>query len=127
MNRNGRLVGGVLVGVALLWLLRILGALPFSDRTTNQFGQNQASAQVPQDRPPIADFDATRTSIANFNPGTGTGTEDLNTPGGGTVAQNPGTGTTTGTGTTPGTGTTTGTGTGSGASTQPAPVVPGAW
>ncbi|GAP97477.1 hypothetical protein [Leptolyngbya sp. NIES-2104] len=115
MNRNGRLVGGVLVGIALLWLLRILGALPFSDRTTNQIGQNQASAQTPPDRPPIADFDATRTSIANFNPGTGT--EDFNTPGSGTVAQDPGTGTTTG----------NGTGTGSGASTRPAPAVPGAW
>lgn len=69
MNRNGRLVGGVLVGVALLWLLRILGALPFSDRTTNQFGQNQASAQIPPDRPPIADFDANRaTPIGGFNP-----------------------------------------------------------
>jgi len=67
MNRNGRLVGGVLVGIALLWLLRILGALPFSDRTTNQIG-NQANAQIPPDRPLITNFDETRTSIANFNP-----------------------------------------------------------
>ncbi|MBE9010774.1 hypothetical protein IQ250_11200 [Pseudanabaenaceae cyanobacterium LEGE 13415] len=125
MNRNGRLVGGVLVGIALLWLMRILGALPFSDRTTNQIG-NQANAQIPPDRPLITNFDETRTSIANFNPGTGTGTgtgnQGLLPPGTGTgtgdetVAQNPGTGTG------------TGTGTGSGASTRPAaPVVPGAW
>ncbi|MGG6263533.1 hypothetical protein ACQ4M3_04135 [Leptolyngbya sp. AN03gr2] len=121
MNRNGRLVGGVLVGIALLWLLRTLGALPFSDRTTNQIG-NQANAQIPPDRPLITNFDETRTSIANFNPetGGGTGTENLGTPGTGTgtgtVAQNPGTGAG------------NGSGAGSGASTRPAaPVVPGAW
>lgn len=68
MNRNGRLVGGVLVGVALLWLLRILGALPFSDRTTNQIN-NQANAQIPPDRPLINDFNASRqTDIAKFDP-----------------------------------------------------------
>ncbi|MBW4439700.1 MAG: hypothetical protein KME10_00415 [Plectolyngbya sp. WJT66-NPBG17] len=122
MNPNGRIVGGVLVGVALLWLLRTLGALPFSDRSTNQLNQNQAAAQTPPDRPLINDFDATRTSIANFNPGTGTGTENFETPGTGTgsgdLAQTPGTpsGTGTTTGTTPG------------ASTRPAaPAIPGAW
>lgn len=120
MNPNGRIVGGVLVGVALLWLLRILGALPFSDRSNNQLNQNQAAAQVPPDRPLINNFDATRTNIANLNPGTGTGTEDFGTPGTGTgsgnLAQTPGTGS----------GTTTGSGVSSGAS-RPAPAIPGAW
>jgi hypothetical protein len=67
MNPTGRIVGGGLVLIALLWILRIAGALPFSDRSTNQ-----VAAQVPQDRPPIADFDASRTTIANFNPPTTT-------------------------------------------------------
>lgn len=124
MNPNGRIVGGVLIGVALLWLLRTLGALPFSDRSTNQVNQgqnlnqgqnqNQAAAQTPPDRPLINDFNATRTSIANFDPATGT--ENFGTPGTGTgsgdLTQVPG----------------TGTGTGSnGISTRPAPVIPGAW
>ncbi len=121
MNPNGRVIGGVLVGVALLWLLRILGALPFSDRSTNQLNQNQAAAQVPPDRPLINNFDATRTNIANLNPGTGT--ENLGIPGTGTgsgnLAQTPGNGTTTGTGTT--------TGSGSPGTTRPAPAIPGAW
>lgn len=65
MNRNGRIVGGVLISLAVLWLLRIAGALPFSDRSTNQ-----VAAQTPQDRPPIADFDASRTPTDNQNPST---------------------------------------------------------
>lgn len=67
MNRNGRIVGGTLVGLALLWLLRIIGALPFSDRSVNQ-----AAAQVPQDRPAIADFNASRSQTAALNPPTTT-------------------------------------------------------
>jgi hypothetical protein len=67
MNRNGRIVGGVLISLAVLWLLRIAGALPFSDRSTNQ-----VAAQTPQDRPPIADFDASRTPISDQNPPTPT-------------------------------------------------------
>lgn len=112
MNRSGRIVGGALIGIAVLWLLRTLGALPFSDRTTNQL--NPASAQVPPNRPLIAEFDASRTNTA-VNPGTGT--ENLGIPGtgtgNGTVAENSGSGT----------GNTSGTGTGSGTT----PVVPGAW
>lgn len=112
MNRN-RIIGGTLIGIALLWILRIAGALPFSDRSTNQLNQNQATAQTPPNRPLVTDFDATRTSIANFNPGTGTQT--LNPPGTGAasstdpnaIAQTPGSetpsGTTAGGGTTSGT------------------------
>lgn len=102
MNPNGRIVGGVLIGVAVLWLLRSVGALPFLDRANNQVATNQASAQTPPDRPPIADFNATRTGIGYLNPGTGTGTENFGTPGTSTGSTDPSaiaqtSGTTTGT------------------------------
>ena len=99
MNPNGRVVGGVLIGVAMLWLLRSVGALPFSDRSNNQVATNSAAAQLPPDRPPIDNFNATRTGIGAFNPGTGT--QDFGIPGTGSgnssaIAQTPRT-TTTGT------------------------------
>lgn len=121
MNPTGRIVGGGLVLIALLWILRIAGALPFSDRSINQ-----VAAQVPQDRPPISDLDASRTTIANFN--SPTTTQPLNpngtTSGNGSstigdLANAPGTstansGTSTGSTTRP-----------SGATTRPA--IRGAW
>lgn len=64
MNRSGRIVGGILIAIAVLWLLRIANALPFNNRTTNQFAAN-----TPTDRPPITD--------PNFG---GTGTEPLTAP-----------------------------------------------
>jgi hypothetical protein len=116
MNPTGRIVGGGLILLSLLWILRIAGLTPFSDRSANQV----ASAQVPPDRPPIADFDASRTTIANFNPptgsqgfGAGSGTSGSGTSTIGDLATNPGSGTTT---STTGAGTSTGGGT-SGSST----------
>ncbi|MCU0549253.1 MAG: hypothetical protein MUC48_07890 [Leptolyngbya sp. Prado105] len=88
MNPTGRIVGGGLVLIALLWILRIAGALPFSDRTTNQ-----VAAQTPPDRPPIANFDASRTTIANFNPQTGTQNLGPGTSTIGDLANNPSPGT----------------------------------
>ncbi|HTL90330.1 MAG TPA: hypothetical protein VL134_13095 [Leptolyngbya sp.] len=89
MNPNGRIVGSVLIGVAVLWLLKSLGALPFTNTANNQVGTNQAAAQTPPDRPPIQNFDATRP---------GTGTQTLNPPGNSAndsdkIAQNPAGGT----------------------------------
>jgi len=130
MNRNGRIVGSVLIGSALLLLLRAFGALPFSDRTTNQLNQNQnqANAQTPPDRPLINDFNASRTDIASLNPGNqnpgnqnpgdqnqGILNPDIQNPDlGDNIAQNPGANS--GTGTNPGT-----------TRPQTKPALPAAW
>lgn len=89
MNPTGRIVGATLVGISLLWILRIAGALPFSNRSTNQ-----AAAQIPPDRPPITEFDASRSTAINppaaaqpFATGgntTGSGTSSSGTSGSGT-------------------------------------------
>ncbi|MER3434439.1 MAG: hypothetical protein C4288_13680 [Leptolyngbya sp. ERB_1_1] len=134
MNRNGRIVGGVLIGSALLLLLRAFGTVPFSDRTTNQVNQNQnqANAQTPPDRPLISDFNASRTDIASLNPGSqnpgdqnqGILNPNIQNPGAGSdnIAQNPGTGNTSGTRNTSGTGNTPGTN-----RPQTKPALPAAW
>lgn len=87
-NRAGRAIGLGLIGVALLWLLRSAGALPFLNQTNNQV----AASNVPQDRPLIADLDASRTGTsANLdaqNPGG-------NSSGGGSTTNPAGSGTST--------------------------------
>jgi hypothetical protein len=134
MNRNGRILGGTLIGIALMLLLRAFDVLPFSDRTTNQLNQNQnqANAQTPPDRPLINDFNASRTDIASLNPGNqnpgdqnqGILNPDIQNPdtGSDNIAQNPGTGSTSGTGGTSGTGSTSGT-----SQTNSTPALPAAW
>ena len=117
MNPNGRIVGGVLIGVALLWLLRSVGALPFLDRANNQIGTNQAAALVPPDRPPIADFNATRTGISALN--SDPGTQNFGTAGTSGGSTNPSV--------TAQTSGTAGTGTASTIQQPSTPVVRGAW
>lgn len=125
MNLDRRVLSTLLIGTGLLSIVGMIGALPFRGQTNNQLNQtdnqlnqaqppDQAAAQTPPDRPVIYDFNASRTGIAELNPGTGTG--NLNTPdtGSGNVADNSGNG--------------TGAESSPGASTRPVPpVVQGAW
>lgn len=113
MNRFGRVLGGVLIGIALLWIFQIAGALPFRNRTTNQL-----AASTPQDRPPVEDPNTPRTGTANFNtpPTPPTASQPLGTGSGATPSN--GTSSTTGT---------SATGTRNTQPTNTSPALPAAW
>lgn len=53
MNFPGRIVGGLLVAIATLWILGIAGVFPFSNRAANQVAANA-------DRTPVSDPNAQR-------------------------------------------------------------------
>jgi hypothetical protein len=81
MNSSGRIFGGALIGIALLWIFQMAGALPFRNRTVNQLAANP-----PQDRPPVEDPNAPRTGTANFGTQSSTGTQPFRTATGTTPA-----------------------------------------
>lgn len=130
MNLDRRVLSALLIGSGLLVIIGMIGALPFRNQSNNQLNsdpnnqlnqnqtQDQAFAQTPPDRLPITDFNASRTGVAELNPGTGTGTGEFDTPGtnpgSNDLAQDSGNG--------------TGSGLPPGASTRPAaPALPAAW
>ena len=117
MNRNGRVVGGVLIGIALLWLLSALNVFSFNNRSTNQ-----VSANTPADRPPVADPNAVASNTDSTLPPTGT--QPFNPPSNTTPTQ-PNTTANNGTGT--GTGQTSATGNNTPPSASTLPAVRAGW
>jgi uncharacterized membrane protein YgcG len=62
-NFSGRVIGGVLIAIAVGWILQLAGAFPFrgGNRTANQFVEDRPPVQNPsafvaQDRQPVQSF-----------------------------------------------------------------------
>ncbi|NJR50162.1 MAG: hypothetical protein HC780_11940 [Leptolyngbyaceae cyanobacterium CSU_1_3] len=95
MNSSGRIVGGLLIGIATLWILGIAGVFPFNNRPANQVATNA-------DRTPVSDANARRpVNQANQNargattalnaqgqPTTSAQADNTNTPGTSTTPTN---------------------------------------
>ncbi len=140
-NFSGRVIGGVLIAIAVAWILQLAGAFPFRSgtRTANQFVEDRPPVQDPNafvtgttttDRQPVQSFQADGTTRIAQDPATPpappeNGTTTTGTSGYGTGTTSTGT-TSTGTASTPG-------GTTSTATTSPetgytgAPAVRAGW
>jgi hypothetical protein len=84
---SGRVIGAILIGLSVLWILRIAGALPFGgNRTANQF-----AASTPADRPPVSDPNAIASGAESFRASPSPSPQPNTTGSDRTAQANPGT------------------------------------